>query len=36
MELKSKNNTIPDNYFAFLGDNGKSLLIKKSKRKASQ
>jgi hypothetical protein len=29
MELKSKNNAIPDNYFAFWSDNGKSLLVKK-------
>jgi len=29
LELKSKNNIIPDNYFAFWSDNGKSLLVKK-------
>jgi hypothetical protein len=29
LELKSKNNTNPDNYFAFWSDNGKSLLVKK-------
>ena len=29
MELKSKSNVIPNNYFAFWSDNGKNLLVKK-------
>lgn len=32
LELKSKNNVIPDNYFAFCSDNGKSLLVKKQRQ----
>ncbi|MBE8723366.1 T9SS type A sorting domain-containing protein [Flavobacterium hungaricum] len=31
-ELKSKTNTIPDNYFVFWSDNGKNLLIKKQEQ----
>ncbi|MNX38291.1 hypothetical protein D3C86_686280 [compost metagenome] len=30
--LKSKSNTIPDNYFTFWSDNGKNLLIKKQEQ----
>lgn len=30
--LKSKSNTIPDNFFAFWSDNGKNLLIKKQEQ----
>lgn len=32
IELKSKNNKIPDNYFAFWSDNGKNLLVKKQEQ----
>lgn len=32
IELKSKSNTIPDNYFAFWSDNGKNLLVKKQEQ----
>lgn len=32
MELKSKSNQIPDNYFAFWSDNGKNLLVKKQEQ----
>lgn len=31
-ELKSKSNTIPNNYFAFWSDNGKNLLVKKQEQ----
>ncbi|MFD1602134.1 T9SS type A sorting domain-containing protein [Flavobacterium artemisiae] len=31
-ELKSKSNTIPNNYFVFWSDNGKNLLIKKQEQ----
>lgn len=30
--LKSKSNTIPDNYFVFWSDNGKNLLVKKQEQ----
>lgn len=30
--VKSKSNTIPDNYFAFWSDNGKNLLVKKQEQ----
>lgn len=32
VELKSKTNKIPNNYFAFWSDNGKNLLVKKQKQ----
>jgi hypothetical protein len=32
LELKSKTNKIPNNYFAFWSDNGKNLLVKKQKQ----
>jgi len=32
MELKSKSNTIPNNYFVFWSDNGKNLLVKKQEQ----
>ncbi|WP_281235090.1 T9SS type A sorting domain-containing protein [Flavobacterium gelatinilyticum] len=32
MELKSKTNKIPNNYFAFWSDNGKNLLVKKQEQ----
>jgi hypothetical protein len=32
MELKSKSNIIPNNYFAFWSDNGKNLLVKKQEQ----
>jgi hypothetical protein len=32
VELKSKSNTIPDNYFTFWSDNGKNLLVKKQEQ----
>ena len=32
MELKSKSNKIPNNYFAFWSDNGKNLLVKKQEQ----
>lgn len=32
IELKSKSNTIPNNYFAFWSDNGKNLLVKKQEQ----
>jgi hypothetical protein len=32
MELKSKTNKIPDNYFVFWSDNGKTLLVKKQEQ----
>lgn len=32
MELKSKTNTIPNNYFAFWSDNGGNLLVKKQEQ----
>ncbi|AWK04504.1 hypothetical protein HYN56_09775 [Flavobacterium crocinum] len=31
-ELKSKSNTVPNNYFAFWSDNGKNLLVKKQEQ----
>ncbi|RZJ91989.1 MAG: T9SS type A sorting domain-containing protein [Chryseobacterium sp.] len=31
-ELKSKSNTIPNNYFAFWSDNGKNLIVKKQEQ----
>src|SRR5690606_22281190 len=32
IELKSKSNKIPNNYFAFWSDNGKNLLVKKQEQ----
>jgi hypothetical protein len=32
IELKSKSNTIPNNYFTFWSDNGKNLLVKKQEQ----
>ncbi|TEB41444.1 T9SS C-terminal target domain-containing protein, partial [Flavobacterium circumlabens] len=32
MELKSKSNIIPNNYFVFWSDNGKNLLVKKQEQ----
>lgn len=32
VELKSKSNNIPNNYFAFWSDNGKNLLVKKQEQ----
>lgn len=34
LELKSKSNTIPNNYFTFWSDNGKNLLVKKQEQGA--